>query len=291
MTGKIKNDVIKHEVVINTALVSIVIPTKDSGRVLHKCLDSLMTQTYQHFEILIVDKRSTDDTISIADEFKARIFSLDLERTSAKNFASRKANGTFILFLDSDMVLEPTVIEQCVKAMQASDVGGIVIPEKSAGAGVGFWGKVREFERSFYYGTKVESARFFRTKQVIEVGGFDEEVVMYEESTLPQRIEKIGLKTSARVSSFIIHDEGNFKLKSWLRKKRYYSQTLKIYAQKYKSYSQQQLGVGHRTDIYIRNKNWITLMKHPILSTGLLILKSLEFFVSKNKSTLLKDYW
>jgi GT2 family glycosyltransferase len=281
MIGKNKNDVIKHGVGTDTGLVSIVIPTKDSGRTLHRCLDSLMTQTYQHFEILIVDKSSTDDTITIAGEFKARIFSLDVERTTAKNFASRKANGTFVLFLDSDMVLEPTVIEQCVNAMQAPDVGGIVIPEKSTG--LGFWVKVRDFERSFYYGTKVESARFFRTNQVIEVGGFDEEVVMYEESTLPQRIEKIGLKTAVRASSFIIHDEGNFKLKNWLGKKRYYSQTARIYTQKYKSYSQQQLGVAHRTGIYIRNKNWITLMKHPILSTGLLILKSLEFFVSKMK--------
>ena len=50
---------------------------------------------------------------------------------------------------------------------------------------------------------------------------------MYEESTLPQRIEKIGLKTAVRVSSFIIHDEDNFKLINWLRKKRYYSQTAK----------------------------------------------------------------
>lgn len=281
MTGKNKNDVIKDGVDTSTPLVSIVIPTRDSGRTLHKCLESLITQTYQRVEILIVDKRSTDDTVSIADEFRARIFRLDAERTAAKNFASRKANGTFVLFLDSDMVLEPTVIEQCVKAMQAPDVGCIVIPEKSTGPG--FWVKVRDFERSFYYGTKVESARFFRTNQVIEVGGFDEEVVMYEESTLPQRIEKIGLKTTVRVSSFIIHDEGNFKVKTWLRKKRYYSQTASIYAQKYKRYSQQQLGVGHRTGIYIRNKNWITLMKHPILSTGLLILKSLEFIISKMK--------
>ena len=281
MTGKNKNDLIKRELDTNAGLVSIVIPTKDSGSTLHSCLESLMTQTYQQFEILVVDKRSTDDTISIAEEFKARILSMDVERTTAKNFALRKASGTFVLFLDSDMVLEPTVIEQCVEAMQASDVGGIVIPEKSTG--LGFWVKVRDFERSFYYGTKVESARFFRTNQVIEVGGFDDEVVMYEESTLPQRIEKIGLKTAVRISSFIIHDEGSFKLKNWLKKKRYYSQTARIYTQKYKSYSQQQLGVRHRTGIYLRNKNWITLMKHPVLSIGLVILKSLEFFVSKMK--------
>ena len=281
MTGKNKNGLIKRGVDTNTSLVSIVIPTKDSGSTLHSCLESLTTQTYQRFEILIVDKRSTDNTISIADEFKARIFSMDVERTTAKNFALRKANGTFILFLDSDMVLEPTVIEQCVEAMRSSDVGGIVIPEKSRG--LGFWVKVRDFERSFYYGTKVESARFFRTNQVLEVGGFDDQVVMYEESTLPQRIEKIGLKTAVRISSFIIHNEDSFKLKNWLKKKRYYSQTARIYTQKYKIYSEQQLGVRHRTGIYLRNKNWITLMKHPILSIGLVILKSLEFFVSKMK--------
>lgn len=281
MAGKNKNDVAKNEAGTNIGLVSIVIPTKDSGRTLRRCLNSLMAQTYQHFEILIVDKRSTDDTSSIADEFKATIFSLDVERTTAKNFASHKANGTFVLFLDSDMVLEPTVIEQCVRAMQAPDVGGIVIPEKSAGPG--FWVKVRDFERSFYYGTKIESARFFRTDQVIGVGGFDEEVIMYEESTLPQRIEKIGLKTAVRISSFIIHDEANFKLKNWLRKRGYYSQTARIYTQKYKTYSHEQLDVGHRAGIYVRNKNWMTLMKHPILSIGLVILKSLEFIVSKMK--------
>ena len=281
MTGKSKDDVVASGVGTNTGLVSIVIPTKDSGSTLHSCLESIMRQTYDHLEILIVDKTSTDDTVSIADKFKARIFSMDVERTTAKNFALRKANGTFILFLDSDMVLEPTVIEQCVDTMQAPDVGGIVIPEKSTG--LGFWVKVRDFERSFYYGTKVESARFFRTNQVIEVGGFDEEVVMYEESTLPQRIERIGLNTAVRISAFIIHDEGNFKLENWLRKKRYYSQTAKIYTQKYQSYSQQQLGLSYRAGIYVRNKNWITLMKHPILSIGLVILKSLEFIVSKMK--------
>jgi glycosyltransferase involved in cell wall biosynthesis len=281
LTGKNKKEVTKHEVNINTGLVSIVIPTRDSGRTLHSCLESLTRQTYQHLEILIVDKRSTDNTISIADEFNARVFNLDVERTTAKNFASGKANGIFVLYLDSDMVLEPTVIEQCIKAMEDPNAGGIVIPEKSKG--LGFWAKVRDFERSFYYGTKVESARFFRTDQVIEVGGFDEQVVMYEESTLPQRIERIGLNTAVRISAFIIHDEGNFKLKNWLRKKRYYSQTARTYTQKYQSYSQQQLGLSYRAGIYVRNKNWITLMKHPILSIGLVILKSLEFIVSKMK--------
>ena len=178
-------------------------------------------QTFQNLELLVVDDKSKDDTINIAKEFKATIFTIEGERTTAKNFASKRASGDFLLFLDSDMILEPTVIEECVIAIKPADVGGIIIPEKSIGSG--FWIRVRDFERSFYFGTKIEIARFFRTREVLKVGGFDEDVITYEESTLPQKIEKNCLKTNVRVSSFILHDEGNFKLKKWLKKKRYYS--------------------------------------------------------------------
>ena len=57
------------------------------------------------------------------------------------------------------------------------------------------------------------------------VGGFDEDIILYEESTLPQKIEKIGLKTDVRIKSFIHHDEGTLNIKEWLKKKRYYSNT------------------------------------------------------------------
>jgi hypothetical protein len=60
---------------------------------------------------------------------------------------------------------------------------------------------------------------------------------MYEETSLPQRIEKIGLKTAVRLTSYIIYDEGNFKLKNLPRKNRYYSQTRRIYTLKYELFA------------------------------------------------------
>jgi hypothetical protein len=179
------------------------------------------------------------------------------------------------------MILEPTVIEECVIAIRPADVGGIIIPEKSIGSG--FWIRVRDFERSFYFGTKIESARFFGTKEVLKVGGFDEEVITYEESTLPQKIERNGLKTNVRVSSFILHDETNFNLKKWLKKKRYYSSTTNTYMQRYREYSIHQMSISYRVGIYLLNGNWIRLLKHPDLALGLAILKTLEFLSSKIK--------
>jgi glycosyltransferase involved in cell wall biosynthesis len=228
---------------------------------------------------LVVDDKSNDDTINIAKEFKATIFTIEGERTTAKNFASKRASGNFLLFLDSDMILEPTVIEECVVSIEPADVGGIIIPEKTIGSG--FWIRVRDFERSFYFGTKIESARFFDTREVLKVGGFDEDVITFEESTLPQKIEKNGLKTNVRVSSFILHDEGNFNLKKWLKKKRYYSGTANTYMRRYTEYSTHQMSISYRVGIYLRNGNWLRLLKQPDLALGLIILKSLEFFSSK----------
>ncbi|WP_202318620.1 glycosyltransferase family 4 protein [Archaeoglobus neptunius] len=61
------------------------------------------------------------------------------------------------MFVDSDMELMPDVVGECVEVMEDEKVGGVVIPERSVGEG--FWVRVRDFERGFYAGTEVESAR------------------------------------------------------------------------------------------------------------------------------------
>jgi glycosyltransferase involved in cell wall biosynthesis len=261
--------------------VSVIIPTKNSDSTLRKCLESIRRQTFQNLEMLVVDDKSKDETTDIAKEFKATIFTIEGERTAAKNFASKKASGDFLLFLDSDMILEPTVIEKCLRAMSVPRTGGVIIPEKTVGSG--FWIQVRAYERSFYLGTKMESARFFATREVLKVGGFDEDLIGYEESTVPQKIEKNGLKTDVRISSFILHDEGNFNLKEWLKKKRYYASSANTYRQRYPEYSKLRMSISKRLGIYFRNGNWIKLLKHPRLTLGLIILKSLEFLFSKLK--------
>jgi hypothetical protein len=179
------------------------------------------------------------------------------------------------------MILEPSVIEECVLAIKPVGVGGVIIPERTIGSG--FWIRVRDFERSFYFNTKLESARFFRSKLVSQVGGFDEDIVTFEESTLPQKIERSGLKIDVRISSFIQHDEGIFDFKNWLKKKRYYSRTARTYNQRYNGYARYQLSFSYRVCVFIQNRKWVRLLKHPTLTIGLVTLKSLEFFFSELK--------
>jgi glycosyltransferase involved in cell wall biosynthesis len=256
--------------------VSVIIPTKNSGKTIGKCLSSLKNQTYKNIEIFVVDCFSSDATATIVSQFEDINFSvIDAERTIAKNFGISKSHGEFLLFLDSDMILQPRVIYNCVRVcLEDSRIAGIIIPEHSIGDG--FWVRVRDYERSMYTGTKIESARFFRKKFVAQVGGFDEDIVAYEEAILPFKIEGIGMNVNARITSYIFHIEEGFKIGAWLQKKRYYAETAQTYLKRYRELASLQLSVSYRLKIILGN--WKYLIKHPVLSVGLFILKLLEFF-------------
>jgi GT2 family glycosyltransferase len=148
----------------------------------------------------------------------------------------------------------------------------VIIPEKSVGKS--FWVKVRDFERSFYVGTEVESARFFRRDLAEKVGGFDEDIVFFEESTLPQKIGRLGYNVRARISANILHHEEDFSLLRWLRKKFYYGRSIAKYKKKYGNHATKQLGISYRLSIFLRDKKFYS---KTVLAIGVSILKILEY--------------
>jgi glycosyltransferase involved in cell wall biosynthesis len=258
-------------------LVSVIIPTKNNEKTLTKCLLSIKQQNYPNIEIIVIDAFSSDQTKNLAERLGAQVMQLQSERTKAKNYGVGLARGDYVFFVDSDMILEPNVVRECLDACVRGRAG-VIIPEASIGGGI--WVRIRDFERRMYQGTKIESARFFVRKHVLEVGGFDEDIITYEESTLPQKLERRGYKVNARIKSFILHNEEGFELKKWLRKKQYYSDTLRTYAERYPEYAREQLDVKNRIKILLSNGNLKRLIRHPIPAFGIFILKGLEYAYS-----------
>ena len=86
--------------------LSIIIPTFNSGAVLSRALDSIVSQTFPDWELLIMDGVSTDNTIEIAQSYndpRIRIFSEpDKGIYDAMNKGIKKANGQWLYFLGSD---------------------------------------------------------------------------------------------------------------------------------------------------------------------------------------------
>lgn len=243
------------------ALVSVIIPTFNSGKTIGGCLASIAAQSHSNVETIIVDNFSEDSTVDIAKKHDVTLLSHHGERTSAKNLGLSRANGEFVCFIDSDMELGGDVLMSCVR-MMGDGVGGIIIPERSVGGS--FWTRVRDFERSFYAGTEVESARFFRRDLAIRAGMFEDGVILFEEKSLPERIRGMGYDVEARVGAHIDHMEHGFSLPQWLEKRFYYGKTLR---------RAKHTSLLYRAGLFLKDRRFFA---NPVLALGVLALKTME---------------
>ena len=173
-------------------LVSVIIPTKNSERTIRTCLESVRAQTYRNFEIVVVDNFSTDSTTRIAKEYADVVLLAGPERTSQVKQGAANSKGDFIYKIDSDFVLEPSVLEKAVKVALDEKAVGVIIPNLSYPK-ISFWSEVRFFERLSYVGSKqIEAARFIRRDAYDRVGGHDGTLVAYEEHDLHNRVSRLG---------------------------------------------------------------------------------------------------
>jgi glycosyltransferase involved in cell wall biosynthesis len=110
-------------------LVTILVAVYNSSDYLHDCIDSLLGQTYTNLEIICVDDASTDESLSIMQDYQkkdARVKVLRLERNQgqavARNHGLETATGGWIATVDSDDWLEPDTLEVMLKAMRDNNV-------------------------------------------------------------------------------------------------------------------------------------------------------------------------
>lgn len=88
--------------------ISVIVPVYNSERYLHKCIDSILTQTFKEFELLLIDDGSKDNSGTICDEYAAkdsRVCVFHKENggvSSARNLGLDNATGEWITFVDAD---------------------------------------------------------------------------------------------------------------------------------------------------------------------------------------------
>lgn len=105
-------------------LISIVIPIFNQESYLEECLDSICHQSEQDIEIICVDDGSTDLSLEILHKYmeqdpRIRIFSQTNQGAgAARNLGMKHARGKYLLFLDSDDIFEPDMLEKMVKAAE-----------------------------------------------------------------------------------------------------------------------------------------------------------------------------
>ena len=133
---------------MNNELVSVIMPSYNCGRFIEESISSVQNQTYQNWELIIVDDGSNDDTIKRVQKVqlsdsRIRLFRNKINSGAAvsRNNALLEAKGKWVAFLDSDDLWEPTKLEKQIGFMEKNGyaftyTGYKEIDEKSRATGV-----------------------------------------------------------------------------------------------------------------------------------------------------------
>ncbi|MBT0158529.1 glycosyltransferase family 2 protein [Candidatus Bathyarchaeota archaeon A05DMB-2] len=218
--------------------VSVVVPTRNSARTLSRCLQSIKNQTLKPFEIIVVDAFSSDETVQIAKNLGARILQRRCSPAEARNLGISASTGEYTLFLDSDQVLTPLVVEECVVKCVKDKVGMVRIPEVFVGED--FWSicsavwKNKYEEVEYLYGAWKDlmhgEPRFFVRKLLEEVGMFDTSLLWGEDYDLYERLKRLNVK-EGYCTSILYHLE-SVSPTQWVLKNLRYGETVPAFMRK-----------------------------------------------------------
>ncbi len=180
--------------------VSVVIPSYNCERYLPEAIDSVLAQTYQDFEIIVVDDGSTDRTANVLSQYGDRVRAVYQQNqgvANARNHGIQLARGEWIAFLDADDVLLPHKLEaQLAVADAHAGLGMIhsgwnrVDAEGNVLMPVELWRQVPELTLESWLRWKpvLPSAMLFQRKWLEQIGGFDPRFPPAEDTELVLRL-------------------------------------------------------------------------------------------------------
>lgn len=99
--------------------ISVIIPAYNSSKYIKRVVTSVLLQTYENFELVIVDDCSTDNTVELVESFADKRIKIVKHQHNtgagvARQSGLKEATGEFIMFIDSDDYVKDDFLEQCV---------------------------------------------------------------------------------------------------------------------------------------------------------------------------------
>jgi len=186
-------------------LVSVVMPAYNVAWCIRSAVDSVLAQTYESRELIVVNDGSTDDTRAVLDHYRGRITVIDQDNRgmcAARNVAIRQAQGAYIAFLDADDRWLPTKLAQQVALLESRPEIGFCSTgarvEDERGKLLNVWqcrsGRTRMLETLFAENAAIAggcSAVVARRPLVEQVGLFDESLRGFEDPDLWIRLAAV----------------------------------------------------------------------------------------------------
>ena len=195
-------------------LISVIMPTYNAAKWVAGTLDNLAAQTYRHFELIVADDGSQDDTVSVVRKKLVKGFKnpwqiIELGRnqgpSAARNRALKAAKGKWIQHLDSDDFMAPSKFEMqaahCARA--SADVSAVYSPWRQCQVDDGRVNVVGRLIRPEMQGRApimclggrdrvLQGAGLTRRSALEQIGGWDEGLRFWECEEVTFRIAKAG---------------------------------------------------------------------------------------------------
>lgn len=109
-------------------MVSVIIPIYNVEDYLEECIESVLSQTYNNYEIILVNDGSTDNSLEIAKKYYDKYSNIYLINQSnkglseARNVGAKNSKGEYLYFLDSDDIIYEDLLEVCINAFKNRDL-------------------------------------------------------------------------------------------------------------------------------------------------------------------------
>ncbi len=168
--------------------ISVIVPLYNAEKYLGECLESLLAQTFQDFEVIAADDCSTDNSVKIiksyAAKFGGRLKISKLKKNSGgasfpRNKGMENSRGEYIYFLDSDDTITPTALEELYTLAKNFDAD-VVQCEKFYSIPDKFWNAKENFKPTNY----LTGEKFLITTPLIWENNFEERVDFFAQRKL-----------------------------------------------------------------------------------------------------------
>jgi len=182
-------------------LISVIIPTYNSAEYIEEALGSVFEQTFQDFEIIVVDDGSTDNTAEVLKKYGDRIRYIYQENNgpaSARNRGIRAARGEYIAFLDADDLWVTTKLEKQVELFSRRKELGMVTTGACSFDSKGVFGfsadkretlMVGDIARNIFLRSNIGTPTVMVRKEVFDnIGYFEENIRQSEDDNMWIRI-------------------------------------------------------------------------------------------------------
>lgn len=198
--------------------ISVIIPNYNAGATIGKCLEAAFSSRYDHFEVIVVDDCSLDNSAQIIKKYPCRLIQLKEHSgvSKARNIGAKNSKGETLFFIDADCLLESNALSLANKTMQERNI-------KVVG---GTYTKI-PYDRNFfsifqsifinYFETKKEEPDYLAAHNMAidsglfrEIGGFAEDSFIgimagVEDVEFSHRLKRAGHRLYMNPEMFVRH--------------------------------------------------------------------------------------